>query len=240
MKKISIFALTCFFFFSCGGGAESTTENSNAIETQEAKPIEEPTETNTEKSTPETIAESSEDWVCIPGMRAGKITANTGIEELKRIFLAKNVVTEDLEIAGGLLKGTRIYPDTDNEALIFWQDETTMTNPARVVIQNENAEWVTNRGVKIGTPLEELEKMNGQAFKLYGFEWDYAGTITSWEGGELEESLKIGEKFTAQLGTDKAPGANYGDILGEDEFMSNLPAIQERELKVVSMGILLN
>jgi hypothetical protein len=33
--------------------------------------------------------------------------------------------------------------------------------------------------------LAEIEKINGKPFKLYGFEWDFGGRSSNWQGGEL-------------------------------------------------------
>jgi len=245
MKKISYLAALVLIIFSCGGNTENntaTTENEITLqeETQPSETTAANSELINEEGTPEEIVEPSEDWLCIPGIKVGKINANTSEADLKALFLPENVITEDISVAGGLIRATRVYPDTDNEAVVFWQDEDAPNNPERVVFEKANAQWKTNQGIAVGTTLEELEKLNGGPLKLYGFEWDYSGMVTSWEGGNLENELKIGEKFALQLGSNKAPGNSYGDILGEEEFMSNLPAIRERELKVISISIIFN
>jgi hypothetical protein len=41
-------------------------------------------------------------------------------------------------------------------------------------------------GIRIGTTLKALERLNGRPFQLAGFDFDYSGTVTSWLGGRLE------------------------------------------------------
>src|SRR4051812_22426210 len=47
------------------------------------------------------------------------------------------------------------------------------------------SKWRLAGGIKIGTSLQTLQKLNGKPFTLAGFEWDYAGTVLSWNGGKL-------------------------------------------------------
>jgi hypothetical protein len=50
----------------------------------------------------------------------------------------------------------------------------------------------TVAGLAIGTPLAEVERLNGSPFKLNYFEGDYGGAITSWLGGRFDKQLPGG------------------------------------------------
>ncbi|MEE1611341.1 hypothetical protein [Microvirga sp. CF3016] len=45
--------------------------------------------------------------------------------------------------------------------------------------------WSGPEGLRVGSPFKAVETVNGKPFILYGFEWDYGGTIESWNGGAL-------------------------------------------------------
>jgi hypothetical protein len=46
--------------------------------------------------------------------------------------------------------------------------------------------WRTTYGITLGTTLLELERINRKPFRLAGFDWDYSGTVLSWNSGVLE------------------------------------------------------
>ncbi len=242
MKKLLLYVVTFMFLVGCGGSSEQSAEQTTSDSTVNATPTEVPSaEESTSAETPTSTGavNEAEDWMCVPGQRVGKITQTTSEAQLIELYLPENVVTEEMPIGEGQsLQVTKVYPNTPNEATIIWKEGEELQTPERVLIEQANTAWVTPEGITVGTTLEELEKLNEGPFKLLGFEWEYAGTVTSWEGGALAEPLAIGKVFTLQLASDKAPGDSYGEIIGEEEFDSDLPAIRDRELKVTSMGIL--
>jgi hypothetical protein len=53
----------------------------------------------------------------------------------------------------------------------------------------EKSLWRTTYGITQGTTLLELERINRKPFRLAGFDFDYSGTVLSWESGLLEGVL---------------------------------------------------
>jgi hypothetical protein len=78
-----------------------------------------------------------------------------------------------------------LYPETENELHITWQDEArTRIHDLRY---SGNGKWKSETGIDIGTTYETLNKLNGKKISFYGFGWDYSGAV-NWNGGKLEKS----------------------------------------------------
>jgi hypothetical protein len=119
---------------------------------------------------------------------AGPIARDASRSDLVATFGAGNVTDEDLEVGEGELEpGTVIYPDHPTRRIeVLWHDSARQQRP-RWIRVGEPSDWVI-RGMRTGMGLRHVETLNGREFSLYGFEWDYAGTVASWNGGRLESS----------------------------------------------------
>jgi len=229
MRISFLIFLLSISLIGCSRKADSNQTTSN--------PPENTTETS-ETEQKEDASQEAEDWLIIPNVRVGKIMANSTAEDIAQAY-PNNISNDEVGIGEGIMtQVTHVYAGTPNALTVYWKEGAELQKIDRIVISTEGSSWKTENGITVGTTLEKLEELNGQPFKLYGFEWDYAGTITSWENGQLSTDFKISEKFVAQLGTEKAPSEGYGDIVGEDEFLSNHAVIKTRELKVIQMGVI--
>jgi hypothetical protein len=90
----------------------------------------------------------------------------------------------------------------------------------------------------LGTSLKELETLNQKPFKLFGFDWDYAGTVSSWEDGSLSKDLAEHGRVVVRL--------NYRDrsqikddelqqVSGEAEFSSQHPVMQKLNPRIYQL-----
>ncbi|WP_026932716.1 hypothetical protein [Christiangramia echinicola] len=80
---------------------------------------------------------------------------------------------------------TILYPGTENELHITWQDkDRTEVHDLRY---SKSGKWRSETGINVGTNYDELVKMNGKDISVYGFGWDYSGAV-DWNGGKLEKS----------------------------------------------------
>lgn len=121
---------------------------------------------------------------------------------------------------------TILYPGTDNELHITWQDEEqTKIYDLRY---STKGKWKSETGVDIGTSYEELNRINGKNISFYGFGWDYSGAVV-WNGGKLEKSgLRV---FLAPQGPH--PDKYYGDHI----IKATPEEIKTMDLKVASIII---
>jgi hypothetical protein len=136
------------------------------------------------------------DWVIVPGVRVGPLTASSGRADLERIFGAAPMADRAIEMGDDSSRpGTVINPNNPSEALaIVWRDETR-TLPEQVLVcyglaRGGACRWRTGSGIGMNTSLRDLENANGRPFLLLGFERDFAGTVMSWEGGKLARELE--------------------------------------------------
>jgi hypothetical protein len=151
-------------------------------------------------------------------------------ESLKAQFGAENVVHMDLGGPEGTeMFGTRIFTKDPTKTFdVVWFDDKTWSKPVVINVNqvwSEDGEtvtkptWKSPEGIYVGMPIEEVEKINGKPFKLYGFGWDYGGTPTSFEGGKLEPAADAtcGTSMVFTDGGESTPES----VLGEGEIMSN-------------------
>lgn len=81
--------------------------------------------------------------------------------------------------------GTVFFKDTPQSFFIKWKDTVNFKNPEWIEIHGDESLWEIDNGIKIGTDLKELIKLNGKHFTFSGFDWDYGGYAV-FEKGNLE------------------------------------------------------
>jgi hypothetical protein len=153
----------------------------------------------------------------------GPFGRNAGHSDLVKAFGNKNVVEQEIDgVEGQKIKASVLYPDDPKARLEFvWSDEKARRRPTLIRATDQSA-WATTNGIRIGTALAEIEQMNGKPFKLSGFDWDYGGRVTDWQGGTLSKPQPGG----CILGVDfvhpeDSPEANLAKVTGDGEFLSD-------------------
>src|SRR2546429_8399983 len=106
----------------------------------------------------------------------GSFGRNASHASLVKAFGNNNVVYRDIEGAQDKkTKASILYPADPKARLeLIWQDERTRRRPTLIRAKDQSA-WAAANGIRIGTALAEIEKMNGKPFKLSGFDWDHGG-----------------------------------------------------------------
>jgi hypothetical protein len=180
------------------------------------------------------------DWVVVPGIRIGPLTALSGRSDLDKIFDTSQVLDQSINTGDGNLRaGTIVRGGDPSEALgILWTDEQR-SRPWQVLLCYGRTEgpcrWhVSNSGIGINTSLDELEKLNGRPFVLLGFERDFAGTVLSWQGGKLERELEGTGRLVLRLnssGLSKLSPANEAALLS-DRIASDHAALRKLRPRV--------
>jgi hypothetical protein len=75
-----------------------------------------------------------------------------------------------------------IYPrDPKRKLVVQWDDPKAHAIPRAVIIEKPS-QWAAPKGVRIGTPLAELEQLNGAPFVIIGF-GGFLGGQVGWSGG---------------------------------------------------------
>jgi hypothetical protein len=170
-------------------------------------------------------------WLIRPGY-VGPITAQTSEADLRRIFGAG---VDEARIGlgeGETAPGTVLYRDDSlRRAEIIWRDTTNRRHPARVILRGDRSRWRVGSAISLGTSLQDLERLNGKPFSLAGFGWDYAGGVIDWKGGALDTAL-AGVRLYLDPGPAQYESAPYSQVLGDREYMSSLPAMQQLNPRV--------
>ena len=159
---------------------------------------------------PPNPAESRE-WVA--GEFFGGIKKGTTDAEIKEIYGAANVKKGKQYLGEGEeINALIVYGGTADEFTVVQAEGSK-----RITIVGKN--WRSPEGIHIGTTLAELAKINGKPVTFYGFEWDYGGTITGWNGGKLRN---LEDHAVLRLAF---PEVGYEESLaGDSEFTTDNPA----------------
>ncbi|MFZ9388746.1 MAG: hypothetical protein ACO25B_12775 [Chitinophagaceae bacterium] len=153
----------------------------------------------------------------------GLIDAGTNIEKLKTIFGEENIrdVREcDAECIDSI-DVTKVYPGQPDEITIIWKDSAYHLEIGLIECFGEGPRWHSASGIRIGSGLKDLLKVNGKKISFYGFGWDGGGLVDSYHDGALQNSV-IGYRLNldAEYSGDRSL---FGDV-GLD---TDMPVVQQ-------------
>jgi len=165
-----------------------------------------------------------EDWKIEPGARIGALDRLGSASDLVRAYGSGNVRDSSIELGEGeTARGSLLFPDDPQRRVeILWHDPENRRAVRRAVLRGERSRWMLPQRISLGSALTEVEAKNGRPFKLTGFAWDYAGAVTSWEGGALDSLLPGVRLYFEPRIEDRAAPA-YGRLQGDREFGSDAP-----------------
>lgn len=175
----------------------------------------------------------------VPGVRVGPITATTSEAQL-RVLAGEDLTEVDVPSPGGAaVPGTALYPDDPlARILIRWTDPGDRSRPECLIIEGQASLWHTARGVRLGTTLNHLDRLNGGPI-LVGYDvGEQRGSVHSWERGALEGDFSEAE---VALG-----GGRWQDLTPPERDQvqqaakewwldSRSPLVRKLELRVVRM-----
>lgn len=177
-------------------------------------------------------------WIIVPGEKVGEITQNCTKKDLIDIFGKNNVVESNIGLSEGeSIVGVKIFHNTSNELEVLWKD-TIFQKIDRIIIRNKGTLWKTIDGITIGTSLSDIAKMNEKEITILGFEWDYAGTLVSWNKGKFEKKYAIEKKFAMSFESLSGKVDNYESVMGDKQLKSDNEVIKSMNLKVASMAVI--
>lgn len=185
--------------------------------------------------TPTTAATKSDPLpgsLVIPGERVGPVTRNTTRQNLAQWFGKSRLTDQSVNIGEGSTQpGTRVDLGPERSFTVIWSD-TTRTKP--VEVRNLGSAWQTPQGIRVGTPLNQLQQKLG-TFQFFGFAWDYGGTVVL-EGTKLSRYQKtlVLRLATAPNAPQRAPN-DYQAVVGDRKFSSTNPRLKSLGVKVGEM-----
>jgi hypothetical protein len=142
---------------------------------------------------------------------------------LEKTFGASNITFADLPFPAEDVKGTIIFPNDKAKRIeVMWKDEKGRRRPIMVTF---GSGWRTAEGIRIESSLADVEKINGRAFTLSGFEHDGAGTVYSWKGGKLAKQPG-GCTLVVRFGiSDGISGKALDKVSGDRGYSSRSPGM---------------
>lgn len=153
----------------------------------------------------------------------GPFGADASHASITEIVGKENAIFTKVDGAEGeKVAATVLFPKNAQRRLeLMWADDKKRRGLVNVRL-SEASTWAAPNGLKVGMTLAEVEKANGRAFVLSGFDWDYGGYVTDWKGGAFDAPIKGGCKvqvrFTVPEG---APEAAASEVSGDREIPSN-------------------
>jgi len=132
-------------------------------------------------------SQQKSDFVLTPCIGNYILHSKTAEADLVKIVGKKNVERVERWYAEGTERviGSVFFKDSPQSFFIKWKDTVNFKNPELIEIHGDKSLWEIDNGIKIGTELKELVKLNGKHFTFSGFDWDYGGQ-TVFQKGNLE------------------------------------------------------
>lgn len=168
----------------------------------------------------------------------GAFAAGSNHEALEKAYDAKNVTFTEIDGGpdGSKLMATVVFPDDPKRRLeVQWRNEAARSDIYRIAITGRSS-WTGPKGLRLGMPLAEVEKINGKPFKLQGFDQANSSSALDWQEGALASlpgGCEIGIFFAADP---KTPQTAREEAAPGQEFTSNDAAI--RAMKPIVTEIL--
>ena len=154
------------------------------------------------------------------------IPADSTFASLQKAFGAANVTTASVPGAEGQDVQTTVLfaKDKTKRIIVFWKNEKARKGIESLIVRRDETANPTNwdvNGLTVASNLADIEKLNGAAFEISGFGWDYGGFVTKWNGGKLQ-SLPGGCQLMMRLepGED-GNSAAIEKVSGESTFKSS-------------------
>jgi hypothetical protein len=170
------------------------------------------------------VPEVKTDSLLITDTSWGLITEKTNFEALQKLYGINNI--KDERMCGpeciDSIDVTILYPGAKNETIIYWQDSMYHKSIGMIRCYSDSAGYHTSTGIKIGSGISNLLKLNGQKINFYGFGWDYGGGIISYNNGKLEKSPI---QFELDLLYDESDA--YNKLLGDIELNTEMPLVKK-------------
>jgi hypothetical protein len=148
-------------------------------------------------------------------------------------FGAENVRDADVPVGEGeTQRASVIFPGTPSAIEILWSGE----RPEQLRVAPGGTAVRSYQGIALGMDLAAIERINGRPFEMTGFDWDYAGTVTSWRGGTLDQVT--GGACRLLLRFEPPPGTEDESLMGDRMFRSDDPRMRALNPRVYAIVLL--
>ncbi|WP_210490624.1 hypothetical protein [Microvirga antarctica] len=99
----------------------------------------------------------------------GPFASDTTQKRLAKVFGKTNVVREWMRDEGIAIPASVIFPnDPLRRVEVVWWNSKARRWPSS--IHSSSANWSAPSGIRVGMSLEQIARINGRSFTLYGFD----------------------------------------------------------------------
>ncbi len=130
---------------------------------------------------------------------------------------------------------TTLWKGQDKQIEIHWKEKQA---PFKTIdyleINRPDSPYQFTNGIKIGTSLKEIERLNGRPLNLYGFGWDYGGTFIDFGQGKLQGDIPC---FGGVFSINDSAYDTAKEILGDKKVSSDNAAFDKTETKLIKIRI---
>jgi hypothetical protein len=153
---------------------------------------------------------------------SGVFAKDSSHTKLASAFQSRNVSSTQVDNnVGGKATASVIYAKDPKRRLEVWWSKSASRSDTHLIVINGQSDWIAPGELHLGLTLAELEKLNGKAFKLSGFDRDHVATLSDWDGGTLS-ALAGGCKVGISLRADpKTPAAALSALPADRAFASS-------------------
>lgn len=162
---------------------------------------------------------------------SGPFSRYTSAETLATYYGTANVIDGVIDVGEGETEnGTVLFPDSAGKRMeITWKDPVRKRDLASIRLREASGGWSAFPGVMIGMTLPEVEMLNRGPFTIYGFAWDYGGTVADWNGGFLAQPSGEGCRLIVRFGLPSDHPELGGRFQGETRIESTDPDLRRLE-----------
>jgi len=182
---------------------------------------------------PSPTGRTASDRTFKPGGFIGLVTAQSTPGSVRAAYGKDALVAETLYGPEGVTyEGYVLFPGTD-DAIELTFPETGEEAGVGGTIRSAGSHWQgADHGVRIGTSLRDLERLNGGPFTFYGFEWDFGGLVADWKGGKLE-----GHRMALTYDWDSLEEREQQEVIGDQKIRSDLAVLAGAGVRVAEIYV---
>lgn len=151
----------------------------------------------------------------------GPFAKDSSHAKLQQAFGASNVTIQKVDGAEGeIFEASVLYrADPARRLEVTWNDDNKRSGLSSASVKKPST-WTGPEGIRIGMTLDEVAAINGQAFNLNGFEWDYGGYVVDLKGklATLPGGCSMTLRFSPGMALD---AKKHAGLIGEKKLSSS-------------------
>jgi hypothetical protein len=205
-----------------------------ACQLQEARPLEPTTAAESPAAAAPSAPNEYADRLVIPGKRVGPVTAQTSRADLASFYGEAALSDRPVSLGEGTTElGTVVNAGTDHQFAVVWADDA-QSRPR--LIKDFGQAWQIPEGLGVGAPYAAVQTVLGD-FDLYGFAWDYGGTIVLEDTALAQYDDILWLRLAPSDAAIAAHLEAYEATMGDGIFASSDPNLGVLDLSVYEMVV---